>query len=94
MQLQKCQKNNLTISQYLGKIKSFANELAAGGKPFAQLEFNVIALHQLPPEYHKIVVTVSTRLEPISFFELHSLLTSYEILIIGIHTSAMEVNIA
>ncbi|XP_008238542.1 PREDICTED: uncharacterized protein LOC103337169 [Prunus mume] len=78
-QLQNFSKGDLLIATYLQKAKLIADQLAAAGKPLDTNEFNAIIFRNLGSDYSDMVTAMSTRLSPISYSELHSLLVSHEI---------------
>ena len=78
-------KHDLTVSQYLQKAKSLADELAAAGRPLSNAEFNAIIYRNLGYEYHSIITALNQRPTPVTFQELHGQLVAHEVLIKGLH---------
>ncbi|BFG31253.1 hypothetical protein CerSpe_175270 [Prunus speciosa] len=78
-QLQNLPKGDLPVATYLQKAKLLADQLAAAGKPLDANQFNAIIFRNLGSDYSDMVTAMSTRLSPISYSELHSLLVSHEI---------------
>ncbi|XP_020412864.1 uncharacterized protein LOC109947331 [Prunus persica] len=78
-QLQNFSKGDLPVATYFQKAKLIADQLAATGKPLDTNEFNAIIFHNLGSDYSDMVTAMSTKLSPISYSELHSLLVSHEI---------------
>ncbi|CAN6294032.1 unnamed protein product [Urochloa humidicola] len=71
-------KGNMTATDYIAKMKSFADEMAIAGKPLGDEEFTSFVLTGLGPHYNPLVTSVVTRIEPISFNELQSQIISFE----------------
>ncbi|XP_021829321.1 uncharacterized protein LOC110769611, partial [Prunus avium] len=78
-QLQNLPKGDLLVATYLQKAKLLADQLAVAGKPLDANEFNAIIFRNLGNDYSDMVTAMSTKLSPISYSELHSLLVSHEI---------------
>ena len=64
-------KGNSTASEYLAKMKSYADEMKDAGRPLGDDEFTSYILTGLDQEdYNPLVSAVLTRIEPISYTEL------------------------
>lgn len=71
-------KGNLSISDYVGKMKSLADEMSSAGKPMDDEELVTYILAGLDFDYNSVVSSVANRAEPISVSELHAQLTGFE----------------
>jgi hypothetical protein len=78
MALATTQKGNMSISEYLAKMKSFAYDMASAGKPLEEEELVSYILAGLDFDYDPIVSVIVARVEPISIGELYSQLLSFE----------------
>jgi len=77
---QDLKQNDSTVSAYLQQAKMLFDELAAAGRPLSMEDFNLYVFHGLRGEFRDLVTTLSTRAEPISYTDLHSLLLTHEFL--------------
>lgn len=71
-------KDNLTIAQYYGKMKGFADEMAAAGKPLDDEELVAFILNGFDSDCNALTSALVTRVEPIPLPELYSQLLSFE----------------
>jgi len=72
-------KGNSTASEYLAKMKSYADEMKDAGRPLGDDEFTSYILTGLDQEdYNPLVSAVLTRIESISYTELVTQITSFE----------------
>lgn len=71
-------KENMTIAQYYGKMKGFADEMAAAGRPLDDEELVMYIYNGLDFEYNSIVSSLVTRSDPVTPPELYSQLLSFE----------------
>jgi hypothetical protein len=78
MALATTQKGNMSISEYIAKMKSFADEMASAGKSLEDEELVSYILVGLDFDYNSVVSAIVARVEPISFGELYSQLLSFE----------------
>ncbi|KAF8388142.1 hypothetical protein HHK36_026808 [Tetracentron sinense] len=85
-ELQSIKKGQLSISDYLEKIKSLADELAAIQQPLPERELVFCVLHGLDFDYHPFITTVTNGELP-SFEELYGMLLSQEIRLNEYHNS-------
>jgi len=72
--------NDSTVSAYLQHAKMLFDELAAAGRPLSMEDFNLYVFCGLRGEFRYLVTTLSTRAEPVSYTDLHSLLLTHEFL--------------
>ncbi|OVA12015.1 hypothetical protein BVC80_1483g3 [Macleaya cordata] len=79
LQLSRTKKGSSSIMEYLTTITSIADRLAAVSKPVPDSDLVLYALGGLGPEYGSFVTSITTRLDPISFDDLHGYLLSHEI---------------
>ena len=77
-QLQSLEQNEKTVSQYLAHAKTLADYLAAASRPLPLVDFNVYVFKGLRPEFKDIVTTLSSRPEPVTYFEFHASLLTHE----------------
>ena len=70
-QLQCSSKGNNSISDYCDQIKNLANQLAIARDPLTHSNFILYLLHGLGSEYDFVVTSVTSRIDLISFDELH-----------------------
>lgn len=70
-------KENMTIAQYYGKMKGFADEMAAAGRPLDE-ELVMYICNGLDFEYNSIVSSLVTRSDLVTPPELYSQLLSFE----------------
>ncbi|KAH0708030.1 hypothetical protein KY285_010704 [Solanum tuberosum] len=85
MQLHNLKQEDLSITQYLHKVKLLIDELAAAGRPVCLPDQNIYMFKGLRSEFKDIVTALFARQEPVTFSELHSLLLSHEF----IHASVL-----
>ncbi|OMO79651.1 hypothetical protein CCACVL1_13538 [Corchorus capsularis] len=78
LELQTTKKKNLSISDYLQKLKTVVDNLAIADHPVSDQDLILQILAGLGPEYDSLVVSVSTRSETVTMDDLHSLLLGYE----------------
>ena len=81
IELQEFKKNDLTVTEYLRKAKTIADELATAGRTMSAAEFNAIIFRNIGIEYQGIISSLNMRDDPVTFNELHSQLVSHEILL-------------
>ena len=72
------QKGNMTIAEYVGKMKALGDEIASASKPIDDEELVGYILTCLDMEYSSIVFAVLAPVEPISVNELYAQLLSFE----------------
>lgn len=66
------QKGNMSITMYVGKMRSLADDMAAAGKPIGDEELVSYILAGLDIEYNPLVLAIVARVEPITVGELFS----------------------
>lgn len=66
------QKGNLSMPEYLGKIKALADEIATTGAPLSDQETTSYVLKGLDLEYNSVVSALAARVEPVTPSELYS----------------------
>lgn len=71
-------KGNMSVAEYIGKMKTLADEMASAGKPLEEEELVSYILSGLDMEYNPIVSTLVGRAEPASVGEVYSQLLSFE----------------
>lgn len=71
----------MSVTTYLHKAKSLADELAATGRAMSIAEFNVIIYCNIGSEYHPLISALNLQPELMSFQDLHSLLMAHEVLL-------------
>lgn len=76
------------MMQYLERIKSLADGLAAAGAPLDDLDLIAHILRGLPPAYDSFSTSIRVRADPIDLDTLHGLLVSEEIEILQRETLA------
>lgn len=79
--------NDLSISQFLYKVKTLADELASAGRQLFAAEFNAIIYRNIGQEFHGIITALNMKPEPIPFHEFHDHFLAHEILIKSIQDS-------
>ncbi|OVA07089.1 hypothetical protein BVC80_1119g4 [Macleaya cordata] len=77
-QLQRIQRGNQTIADYLSQIKSIADSLAAADNRVSDMDLVLYVLHGLGPEYEPFYTAITTRPPLPTFNELYSLLLTQE----------------
>lgn len=77
LELQTVKKRNLSISDYLEKIKTLADSLVT--QPFLESNLILHILGGLSTKYHSFVTSVTTRLDDISIDDLHAMLQNQEV---------------
>lgn len=71
-------KGAMTIAEYYTKMRGYADEMAASGKPLDDEEFVSFLLKGLEEDFNPVVTAVIARYDPISPGELYTQLLSYE----------------
>ncbi|GAV88837.1 UBN2_3 domain-containing protein [Cephalotus follicularis] len=67
-----------SITQFLQRTKTLHDELAAAGRPISLEDFNLYIFKALREDFKVMIPTLTARLDPLSFSELHGLLVSHE----------------
>ncbi|KAK6141030.1 hypothetical protein DH2020_025211 [Rehmannia glutinosa] len=92
LQLQTLRKNNMSIRDYLSKMKGLFDALAAAGKKIDESDQVMHILGGLGSEYNSVVVSVSSRLEPYTVPQIQALLLSFESRLEAITTATENIN--
>lgn len=71
-------KGTLSITEYYAKMKGFADEMVASGKPLDDEELVAYIVNGLDSEFNPVVSALVTRVKPISVTELYSQLLSFK----------------
>ncbi|KAK6129825.1 hypothetical protein DH2020_036411 [Rehmannia glutinosa] len=77
LKLQTLRKENLSMRDYLGKMKGCFDLLASAGERLSEKDQVLHILAGLGSEYNVVMVSATSRLEPLSVVEIQSLLISY-----------------
>ncbi|KAL0001153.1 hypothetical protein SO802_014934 [Lithocarpus litseifolius] len=78
LELKTTKKSNLSMTDYLQKIKSLADSLAAATQPIPEPDLILHILGGLSPEYESFVTSVTTRLDDLSLEDLNAMLLNQE----------------
>jgi hypothetical protein len=76
--LSTARKGSNTVAEYVGKMKSLGDEMAAAGRPLEDDELVEYILTGLDEEYDSVVSSALGRAEPISVSELYSQMLAFE----------------
>lgn len=71
-------KGNLSMAEYVGKMRSLADEITSTGKTIDDDELVSYILAGLDYDYNPIVTSLTARIEPLSVGEAYSQLLSFE----------------
>jgi hypothetical protein len=77
---QDLRQNDDSINTYLQKVKALFDELAAVGRPISMAEFNWYVFWGLRSDFKDLVTSLSTKVDPISYIDLHNHLLTHEFL--------------
>jgi gag-polypeptide of LTR copia-type len=78
LQIQSLQKGHLPMQQYLDQKRSLADRLSLIGSPVSAADLQLFILHGLNMDYDSLVVSITSRADPIPFNELSGLLLTHE----------------
>ena len=78
MQLATLKKQDLSASDFFNRVKGLVDTLAAAGAPHRDDEIVAYLLTGLPEEFDPLVMSVTTRTEPMSLSEVYTNLLSFE----------------
>ncbi|KAL9443790.1 hypothetical protein AB3S75_017049 [Citrus x aurantiifolia] len=78
MMLNNLRKGLMTITEFFGKLKTIADELAIAGNPISSLDFLTHLISGLGQPYYPVVVYLEANLAKISINEAYSMLLSHE----------------
>lgn len=68
----------MSVSEYFGKMKALADEVAATGKPLDEEDFIAYILNGLDGEFDSVVSAIGMKTEPISVMEVYSQVLNFE----------------
>ncbi|KAL9442907.1 hypothetical protein AB3S75_016300 [Citrus x aurantiifolia] len=74
----KLSRGSSSVADYLGSIKTIADDLALAGAPLDNIKLVIHGLNGLGPEFKEIAAAIRARDTVISFEELHDKLVEYE----------------
>uniref|UniRef100_A0A803NKT0 Integrase catalytic domain-containing protein n=1 Tax=Cannabis sativa TaxID=3483 RepID=A0A803NKT0_CANSA len=77
-QLTNLQKGNMSISDYVDKIKSICDSLAIAGHPVHDFDLVLHLLNGLGPEFDSVISSITSRSDTLSLEEVQALLISHE----------------
>ena len=78
MALTNLQKGNLTMAEYLGKIKTLTDEVACAGAPLGDAEIISHVITDLDIDYNPVISVLAARVEDVTVQELYSQLLSFD----------------
>jgi len=78
MALTNLQKGNLTMAEYLGKIKTLTDEVACAGAPLGDAEIISHVITDLDIDYNPVISVLAARVEDVMVQELYSQLLSFD----------------
>uniref|UniRef100_A0A8R7TNZ4 Integrase catalytic domain-containing protein n=1 Tax=Triticum urartu TaxID=4572 RepID=A0A8R7TNZ4_TRIUA len=78
IELTNLKKGNMSMAEYLGKIKTLTDEVACTASVLSDPEIVSKILAGLDMEYNPVVSALAARVEPITIPELHSQLLSFD----------------
>jgi hypothetical protein len=78
LQLVMSQKGNMSIAEYMNKMRSLGDEMTAAGRTLEDEELVEYIRTGIGPEYDPIVCVVIARTTPVTISELYSQLLSFE----------------
>ena len=76
--IERLKKNNLTMREYLSKMKSLSDALASVGHSLSQKDQVSNITNGLGAEYESVIVSVTSRVEPFTVSEVTTLLLAHE----------------
>ena len=71
-------KGNLSMVDYIAKIRSNADQLAAAGRPMCQEDIITAFITGLDNEYEPLITAIMTRINVMTLGELYSHAISFE----------------
>jgi hypothetical protein len=78
--LQDIRQGDESVTQFMQKAKALFDELAAAGRPVSLEDFNLYVFRGLREEFKDLVTSLITKVEPLSYADLHSHLLTHEFL--------------
>ena len=76
--LQTLKKDGISIGEYIQKLKSICNSLAAIGEPVSKKDHLIYLFSGLDREYNPFVTSIQNRSDQPTIEQIHSLLLSYD----------------
>ena len=77
---QDLQQGDSSVSIYMQQVKLLFDELVAAGQPMSLEEFNLYVFHSLHSEFKDLVMSLITKIELLSYADLHNHLLTHEFL--------------
>jgi hypothetical protein len=77
---QDLRQSDSSVSIYMQQAKSLFDELAAAGCPMSLEDFNLYVFRGLRGEFKDLVTSLITKIEPLSYADLHSHLLTHNVL--------------
>jgi hypothetical protein len=93
MELNGIKKGSDPVNKYLQRIKETRDKLSTVGVNLDDEEILHIVLKGLPAEFHSFSSSMLTKNDPVSFAELHALLSTKEELIKNLHDLSKETSL-
>jgi len=78
--LQDLRQGDKSVTQFMQKVKSLFDELAAGGRPVSLEDFNLYVFRSLRGEFKDLVTSIVTKAKPLLYADLHSHLLTHKFL--------------
>lgn len=78
MALATAQKGTSTVSEYFGRMKTLADEMASAGKKLDDEEMSSYILAGLDIDFHPVVSAIAASKDPLSLSELYTQLVGFE----------------
>lgn len=72
-------KGNMTVNEYITKMKALGDEVAAAGKPLDDEDMVSYILAGLDADFEPVVSALTARVEPVTVAELYSQLLGFEV---------------
>ncbi|WKA05198.1 hypothetical protein VitviT2T_023177 [Vitis vinifera] len=92
LEFQTTRKGSLTMMEYILKLKSLADNLAAIGEPVTDRDQIFQLLGGLGADYNSIVASLTAREDEMSFYSVHNILLTHEQRL-SFHNSVAEDNV-
>jgi hypothetical protein len=93
MEINGIKKGSDPVNKYLQRIKETRDKLSTVGIHLDDEEILHIVLKGLPAEFHSFSSSMLTKNDPVSFAELHALLSTEEDLIKNLHDLSKETSL-
>jgi len=85
--LQDLRQGDDSVTQFLQKVKTLFDELAAAGRPISLTDFNLYVFHGLRGEFKDLVTSLVIRTDPLPYADLLSHLLTHEFIHKSSHLS-------